>query len=192
MKFTKAAVLVLSLSMVGMGVCACSNEPEPVSSDVNVISTQNQNTNNSAPSASIDANAESENFVFVFSGAKLIVNTAMNEDDFNEDDYEYFESASCAGQGLSKIYTFKGGSFTVSTNPVGDEDSISSIALFDDTVATAEGIYIGQTVDDVKSAYGEPDTATEKTLTYIKGSSELEFVVDDNNVVTNIIYNAKI
>ena len=84
------------------------------------------------------------------------------------------------------------GSFVVSTNPVGNEDSIAMITINDDSVSTAEGIFIGNTVEQLKAAYGEPKENDGTTYTDEKGSSVLVFLVDDSGKITNIIYNAKV
>ena len=192
MKFTKAAALVMSLSLIGISVAACSNEPEPVSSDINIISSQaGQNTTAATTSrvGYIDENAENENFVFVYNGVNLVVNTEMDESKFSESDFDVQEDASCAGQGLALLYTFKGGSFTVATAPsVSGPWPISIITLFDDTVTTAEGIYIGQTIDEAKAVYGEPTTETEAACFYAKGTSQLVFMFDGEGKINSIQY----
>ncbi len=192
MKFTKVAALVLSLSIAGFSVAACSNEPEPVSSDVNIISTQAQGQNNTATTSRvgyIDDNAESENYVFVYNGVNIVVNTEMDESKFSASDFEVQEDASCAGQGLALLYTFKGGSFTVATAPsVSGPWPISIITLFDDTVTTKAGIYIGQNIDEAKAVYGEPTTATEGAYFFQKGSSQLVFIVDGDGRISSIQY----
>ena len=187
---TKAAVVAMGLSIAGMSFCACSAEPEPVSSDVNVISTQNQNSGNTLPSGSIDANAESENFVFEYSGVKFIVNSALDVNSIPDDDYDVKPNASCAHQGMAYIYDLKGGSIELFTDqyPDSPDEVISVIMLLDDTVTTAEGIYIGNTVEQVKAAYGEPAEETSTLLIYTKGSSRLQFSIDENGTVTEIDY----
>ena len=170
----------MSLSIVCAGVAACSNEPEPVSSDVNIISSQGQNSGESSAAVSGGDNAASENFVFKYAGVDLIVNTDIDDSKFSDDDYEVSEVASCAGQGLASLYSFKNGSFSVETM-VG-ADTIVRIALMDDTVTTAEGVYIGQTVDDVKAVYGEPSESSDSLYIYTKGTSELRFQFIDGKV----------
>ena len=196
MSLKKVMATILGVSMV-MSVAASSNTSETLSSDVNVIGTQEQERQiNEAPLVTIDENAAEQNYVFVYEGVNIVVSSPMSSilSSLNAvaGEPQYFESASCAGQGMSKTYTYNGGSFTISTNPVGPDDVIASISLFDDSVTTAEGIYIGSTLDDVKAAYGEATSSTDTTLTYEKGSSVLVFIVDANGVVTNIIYNAKV
>jgi len=196
MNFKKVMAVALGASMV-MSMAACSNTNETLSSDVNVISTQGQEGQiNEAPLVTIDEDAAEQNYVFTYEGVNIVVSTSMNDilSSLNSvaGEPQYFESASCAGQGMSKTYTYNGGSFTISTNPVGSDDVIASISLFDDSVTTAEGIYIGSTVDDVTAAYGDATSSTDTTFTYEKGSSVLVFIADANGVITNIIYNAKV
>jgi len=191
MKIAKAAALIMSLSIAGMSLAACSNEPEPVSSDINIISTQaqGQNTGVSLPNGHVDPNAESENFVFTYKGCDFVVNTVVDESKFPDEDYDAQVQASCAGQGMATNYKFKGGSFWAETYP--GSDSLYIVTLCDDTVTTAEGIYIGSTMDKVKEVYGEPSTATDTLLVYEKGSSELRFNFDANGAVNGIFYIGK-
>lgn len=196
MNCKKILAAALGATMI-MSLCACSNTSETLSSDVNVLSSQAQGrVLNTEPLVTIDANAASSNYVFTYNGVDIVVSTAMNDilSSLNAaaGEPQYFESASCAGQGMSKTYTYNGGSFTISTNPAGSDDVIASISLFDDSVATAEGIYIGSTIDDVQAAYGEATSSTDTTFTYEKGSSVLVFIANADGVVTNIIYNAKV
>ena len=183
MRFAKATALLMSLSIVGASVAACSNEPEPVSSDVNVISTQNQNSG-AGTDATSDDKAASENYVFTYKGVNFIINTDIDVSSFADSDYDLDQVASCAGQGLASQYSF-GSTFFVETD-VGS-DVVVWIKLFDDTVSTAEGVYIGQTVEDVKAVYGEPSTSTDYLMVYTKGTSELRFEVADGKV-TSINY----
>lgn len=188
MNFTKVAALVLSLGMIGTGIAACSNEPEPVSSDVNVISTQaGQNNHSGVANATVDPNAASENFVFTYSGCNIIINTDIDISKFNDDDWDSMEVASCADPNhMTTEYTFKNGSFFVQTYP--GNTIVDRIVLCDDTVTTAEGIYIGQTIDEAKAVYGEPSEVGGAVYKYFKGSSELWFTVDENGKILNIDY----
>ncbi|MBR4403495.1 MAG: hypothetical protein IKT10_00115 [Clostridiales bacterium] len=197
MKLTKIAALMMGLSMAGATLCACNNAPEPVSSDINVISTQSQvggpGNGETINVADIDKNAASTNFKFTYKGVDIVCNAAFDDSKFDSSDYEMHQEASCAGQGLDFVYNFKGGSFQVVSHPMDDQNGeakVMYVMLCDDTVATAEGIYIGNTVDQVKAAYGEPDAekSTENLLFYFKGSSFIQFEIDDKNVVVGITY----
>ncbi len=101
---------------------------------------------------------------------------------------DYFEAASCAFQGqLDKTYTYD--HFEVKTYPSedGSKDFVSYINLFDDTVSTQEGVYIGDDVEKVKEAYGEGYTESGSALVYENGGMKLQFLVEDGKV-TGITY----
>lgn len=101
----------------------------------------------------------------------------------------YFESESCAFKGLDKQYTYA--SFVVATYPKDDKDYISSVTLLDDTVATAEGIRIGSTVQEIDTAYGSNFTAlTGESRSYVDGDAELQLIVT-GGLVSSIAYYAK-
>lgn len=102
------------------------------------------------------------------------------------DPVEYFESESCAYQGMDKVYTYN--SFIIYTYPDNDADYVLSISLKDDIVSTAEGISIGSDREAVTSAYGEGED-TGVSLIYTKGNTKLTFIFE-NDKVTSIEYAA--
>ena len=99
------------------------------------------------------------------------------------DDYSYFESPSCAYQGIDKVYTFD--SVIIRTVAQDDEEFITSIEIKDDTVETPEGIYIGCTRDQVTKAYGE---AEGDTLIYEDGTVSVAFIMGSDDTVTDMSY----
>ena len=98
----------------------------------------------------------------------------------------YFESESCAFQGLDKVYTYP--SFIISTYPQDGLDRILSIYLMDDMVTTSEGAYIGMHLDEVSALYGEPTSSADQSATYEKGGCALAFICDADGYVTAITY----
>jgi hypothetical protein len=93
---------------------------------------------------------------------------------------DYAESASCAFEGLDKVYTYAG--FELQTYPMGEKDFVYMIILQDDTVATEQGIRIGDTKDAVLAAYGTPDKQTDTALTYNGTGMYLQFILRDGAV----------
>ena len=93
----------------------------------------------------------------------------------------YFEAASCAFEGLDKTYTYSG--FVITTRPDGDQDYVNSILLTDDSVVTPEGIYIGCSADEVTAAYGE-GSRMENVISYTKGNSAMNFILEDDKVIS--------
>ena len=87
----------------------------------------------------------------------------------------YFEAASCAFEGLDKIYTYT--SFEIETYPQDTADCIKSIVLKDDTVSTVEGVSIGDSEDKVHETYGAPAEESTGKLVYQKEKTKLVFVI---------------
>ena len=98
---------------------------------------------------------------------------------------DYAESASCAFEGLDKIYIYPG--FELQTYPMGEKDLVYMIILQDDTVATEKGIRIGVTKDAVIAAYGTPDGESATALTYNGKGMYLQFILREGTV-TSIQY----
>ena len=135
-------------------------------------------------SASSDAPAAGGDGYTFTSGSTVI---AMNEDasavveELGEAD-DYFESESCAFEGLDKVYSYPG--FQLNTYPVDDKDYVLSVVFMDDTVSTDEGISIGSTKDEVTEAYGDPSSESATELVYEKGDTELKIGLDGDSVTT--------
>lgn len=133
-----------------------------------------------------ESDLPAETYTYVQNGVTIAVNAEMAPvtEQLGEPT-DYFESESCAFQGMDKVYTY--GSVVISTYPEDDTDYILSIELKDDTVSTPEGISIGDAKDKVVSVYGEPSLETDSALSYQKGDCTLAFILD-GNVVDGITY----
>lgn len=141
-----------------------------------------------APDTASDANTEAKGYVMTVQGTDVAVNAPMAPivDALGEAD-KYFESESCAFQGLDKVYTY--GSVVITTYPEDGKDYVYSIELKDDTVTTKEGAYIGMAKADVVNAYGAATNETEVALVYEKDACQLAFILEDD-CVKNITYTA--
>lgn len=93
----------------------------------------------------------------------------------------YFEAASCAFEGLDKTYTYAG--FTITTRPEGEKDLVNSILLTDDSVTTAEGVYIGSPLAEVTAAYGDAQPA-DGVLSYTRDGVTLNFILENDAVIS--------
>ncbi|MBR5740979.1 MAG: hypothetical protein IKX91_00345, partial [Firmicutes bacterium] len=89
-----------------------------------------------------------------------------------------------AFEGIDKTYTYAG--FVIDTTPSedGKDDIIKAIRLTDDSVTTAENVYVGMTADRVKAVYGESAGVSDACLRYVKGSVELQFIIKDGKAVS--------
>ena len=181
-------MLVLALLLV-----ACS-EDGTVSDNVNKQKTSENSNDNNADSKNKDSKNEDEdvegNFAFKSSDVVITIDDEA-EVILNKlgKPMKYFEAPSCAYQGLDKTYYYNG--FEVTTYTDKGKDYIANILLVDDSVTTDEGIYIGSSKDDVVNAYGSEYVESTGQYSYSKGDSELQFIFE-NNLVVSILYIKKI
>ena len=98
---------------------------------------------------------------------------------------DYDEGPSCGFPGVEKLYVY--GGFEINTYPQGEKDFVYMIRLYDDTVATEEGIRTGSTAGAVIDAYGTPDKQEDSLLQYNTSDMSLQFLLNDG-VVTTIYY----
>lgn len=188
MNFKKILSVVLTATAAFGVFTACNNTNEPGNDDVVVISSGSNATQDTYSTHIADAN--DEGYFCEYNGTKVRVNTDVNAIlAALGSDYQFFEAPSCAGLGMSKTYTYNNGAFVISTVPVGNIDLISNVVLFNDSITTPEGIFIGSTADDVVKAYGNPTTdIIDGTYCYELNDTMLVIITQDN-VVTSISYN---
>ena len=100
----------------------------------------------------------------------------------------YFESPSCAFQGMDRVYTYNG--FELYTYTDGDDDTeyVLSVVFMNDGVETNEGITIGSKLADVISAYGVKFVMDGNKYTYTSVNTDLSFVTENDEVV-EVSYN---
>lgn len=145
-----------------------------------------------------NANSESENagnkneasYVFIYDGMELSVNEEIESVIAKlGEPVAYYEAASCAFEGLDKIYTYS--SFQLDTYPLDGVDMLASIYFKDDLVQTQEGISLYMTKDDMIAAYGEATTVNGNEYIYEKGNGRLRFILKEDEIIS-IEYQTKI
>lgn len=99
----------------------------------------------------------------------------------------YTEAASCAFSGLDKTYFY--GSFYLYTCPIGGKDYVYGLWLIDDTVTTAEGLYIGAPQSEVERIYGTEGYNGSNGYILTKGDCKLTIILEDG-LVSSIQYDA--
>jgi hypothetical protein len=144
--------------------------------------------NNEASQDAGSQKSSSEGFSYEYNGVKIPMNVdAAPIIEKLGKPANYFEAASCAFQGLDKVYTYS--NFEIGTYPKGDKDFISTVTFLDDTVETDQGICVGSTLDEVKDAYGKDFTNKGTSYEYRKGDTKLTFIIEDDSVA-QITYGA--
>ena len=111
-------------------------------------------------------------YIFEYKGTKV---------EIDGEAASYFEAPSCAFEGIDKTYTYSG--FELDTYPQGEVDHISAVVFKDDSVATAEGICIGDTREKLEEAYGA-GTEEGGMLVYAKDGMKLCFILQGDEVVS--------
>ena len=146
-----------------------------------------QGGSNAPAQTQTDTAEAASKFSFTYKGAeiKLAQPAAPILEKLGEP-MKYTESASCAFEGLDKSYYY--GSFYLETYPQGEEDFVLGWWFADDTVTTAEGIYIGSPKADVDTAYGAENFNGTNSYEIIDGSGKLTIILD-GDVVSSIQYN---
>jgi ABC-type oligopeptide transport system substrate-binding subunit len=193
----KMTVILACAAASAMLLCACGSSDSSSNSGSTGTGTAEAGTETTgadtsstvAESTGSDASVGTPSgYYFTLNGVTVSANAAMAPiAEALGEPSSYFESESCAFQGLDKTYTY--GSVVISTYPVDGEDFVYTIELKDDTVETTEGICIGSTKDDVTAAYGTATTETDTALSYEKDDCVLAFIFDGDSVA-NITYTA--
>lgn len=172
--FCALTALCLSLSLTACGGGETAQTPAPQPSAPAVQS--NAPTESQAPAAPDTYVFLSGDFAISIDQDMAEVLAALGEPQ------SYFEAASCAFEGLDKIYTYPG--FQITTRPDGDKDYVNSILLTDDSVTTPEGIYIGCLKEDVLEAYKCSADGPDGSLMLTLDNTTLSFIFQDGKVLS--------
>lgn len=95
------------------------------------------------------------------------------------------EVPSCAFGGNDKVYNFK--TFELTAYLDETEERVYSIYFIDPNLPTTEGLRLGDTLDDMKSIYGENYETEGTSCTYTRGDTLL-IVITNKDIVTSIEY----
>lgn len=93
-----------------------------------------------------------------------------------------YEAVSCAFEGKENFYYYDG--FTVQTYEKNGKKYIYTINLEDDTVKTAEGIKLGDSLTAVTDKYGTHYALSGDTYAYVKDNMKLTFIIQNDRVMS--------
>lgn len=179
-------ILAVTMAAALLLLAGCGDSEKVISGDVVNVNAGGQqgapgDTEGVLPSEQQEQTAV-KGYVFVTGGVTVEMDgdmapilAALGEPAF------YFEAASCAFEGLDKTYTYNG--FEIDTYPGQDKDLVSAVILKDDSVTTAEGICIGDSLEKVLEAYGEGDQENGMVV-YEKDGMKLCFILQDDGIVS--------
>lgn len=186
----KLATLAATILVVGtfVALTGCSSD-DPSTDTANNTTVANET--NKASSGEGDTNEASNNtgatsytpgsaIHMTTSGKDIYINMPTSEfiDALGEPN-TYFESESCAFQGLDKVYTYN--DYVIRTYPKDDVDYVSSIELKSDSVTTSTGCFIGMDAETIKAQNASLtlDSETDTALVYVDGDCKLSYILTD-------------
>lgn len=172
-------VLALLLSCV-LCFAACGNADDMPGNDT-------PQTQSSAETTGDVQTKGEAGYVFAFEGSEIMVGHLMSDYlDALGEPISYFEAASCAFDGLDKVYSYN--SFEITTYPVDDKDYVGSIRFLDDMVETKEGVALFGTKADMVAAYGENYVDENGVLVYYYDGKEengrLCFILSGDEIIS--------
>lgn len=127
-------------------------------------------------------------FRFTWQDTQIVMNTDAAEIlEALGEPVSYTEEASCAFDGMDKTYYF--GSFYMTTYPENGKDYVYSLWFADDSVATEEGIRIGDSQEAVERVYDRECFNGDNAYILEKGESRLTIILTDG-VVSSVLYEA--
>lgn len=174
---------VIDGSVQNIQPVAVGNEADTASSEAGQPGQDQENGQESGQGDTGVGSASGKGFVFSHNGAtiEMDVDAAPILEKLGEP-VSYFEAQSCAFEGLDKTYTYNG--FELDTYPKGDKDYVSAVVLKDDSVATAEGICIGDSLEKLQQAYPEGGTEECNMMIYEKDGMRLCFFIKGDEVAS--------
>jgi hypothetical protein len=100
---------------------------------------------------------------------------------------DFYSYPSCAFAGDEKTYVYDGFEITTYMRYVGDTDRIYSLVFWDDSVATIEGLRIGDSYEEMVAAYGTEYEEIPGCYVYVREGIALSFSLQDK-VIVSITY----
>ncbi len=182
MKF-KFLALMAALTLVLAG-CSSTDQSTTATTETTVSTTQAETAAAGSESATQDTSAvEYVGYTFTYGDVTIAMGAEAAElVEALGEPKNYFESESCAFDGLDKVYSYSG--FKLNTYPVDDVDYVLSVVFSNDTVETDLGITIGSSREEVLAAYGDPTEELAAALVYDLDGTRITFGISNEAVAT--------
>ena len=184
MKKTKIFTTVIGLCLIASLFAGCNSGTQETAQASLIAGGQTQITVDNG-AGNTDAAADNE-YAFSYNGYKIIPGTeAETAIAALGSNYEYFEGASCAGQGVDIAYMYPG--FTLGVYKVNGVELITVIEV-DDSLIDCNGIHVGDSLADAKAKYGTPDQEDDFGVIYKGGKTQLQIITDGADGIVSIVY----
>ena len=198
---------IFILSLLMLILASCSNQPESAETNVPAANILSSEETSAKADENIEADDDSEDdskedindsesalkdgFAFMYNGAAVYLGEYAERilEELGPAP-DYYEMDSCSFEGVAKTYYYGGFDIETYLKTKNGKDRVYSVALVDDSVTTAEGVYIGQTFDNMIKAYGTDYTEIPEIpgfYSYAKGGTVLSFNLQDG-IIKSIAY----
>lgn len=182
----KAAILILSAALLLAG---CGGEAKVIEGEVktkggeDTAETAEPEGGEEAEAAESGTETAHKGYVFIYDDVvmEMDADAAPVLEQLGEAN-SYFEAPSCAFEGIDKMYTY--GSFELDTYPTGDKDYISAVIFKDDSIATPEGVGIGDSREKMTEVYGGEGTEEMGMTVYRKDDMKLCFILQEDSIAS--------
>lgn len=171
---------------------ACGQEAAPaLAQDINISADSGGNTwkgddgeNGGAVAPDQETSREEGVFSFEYEGATLIPGELVDLSALPKCS-DVAEVPSCAFGGNDKVYHFKAFELTAYLDE--NEERVYSIYFMDPNLPTTEGLRLGDTVEEMKSLYGEGYETEGTAYIYTRGETLLT-IIANKDIVASIEY----
>lgn len=180
------AIILIVLMVFGVVACAQAENTQDTSASVGTTLTILEEDTTAAPEETTvsETTAESpveESYAFNFEDVLLVPGTAFDPAALPEAESVY-QVPGCAIEGTDNVYNY--GTVEVTAFNDGSGEVIYSVYIVDANTPTGEGLYIGDTLDQVKAIYGQDYVQENGQITYQKGDTLLVIVLDGDYVAS--------
>ena len=184
-----AAALGMAVCISGCGANGAADPAEAENVEILVESEawEADNAPSDVPSTADSGNlpeGSGNGYCFIVNGVTISVDMDMDELAVGlGESKSVFTAPSCAGEGITYMYDFA--SYEIETYPASDgKNRIGYIIFKDDMVATAEGVDLSMTREDVLRIYGADGEVSENKITYEKDGTKLNFLFEGDSMVS--------
>ena len=171
MKKLIAILLVLTLA-ASMAACGGKTE-DPGALEITKAATE--------PAEEAPAANNAVKLQFVYEGVTMIPGQAFDASALPEADSLY-TVPSCALEGTDNVYNY--GGFEVTAFDQGEGEFIYSVYIIDDSVATPEGLKVGDNADKVVELYGSDFQDNDGEYIYTQGEVMLIVLFEGDSIVS--------
>jgi hypothetical protein len=178
----KKYLLLLLFPLMLTALVACSEKtPSVVPSSPTSGQNTTQPTTEATQPEDTTADTAEELFFFQYEGVKLIPGEDFDPTVLPEAD-SVFEVPSCAIEGTDNVYSYP--PFELTAYNDGTGEVIYSIYLVDADTPTMEGLFVGDDLATVTELYGTDYTENDTELTFTKGDTTLNLIMDGETVIS--------